>query len=343
VEKRSRKIALARPAPEPELSEALVKAGFAVIAPPTGWGERNAPPPAVEELVNFIGDADAVLVSPRHRMTARVLENCPNLQTVISTVIGIDNIDLDYATQKGILVCNSPAPENFIGVAEATVGLMVALVKNLKRNEAYLRSGQWYDVANRGVLARARTIGLIGVGRIGRETARRLAGWSLRLIGYDPYVGQDAVSVLGIELVDLEQLLREADVVSIHALLTGETRNMIGLRELRLMKPTAYLINTARGGIVNEADLVTALEGGVIAGAALDTFAQEPLPADSPLRRVHPLKLIMTPHIIGHPQGVDIPSFVMAIDTVSSILGGKVPETIKNPEAVAPWRARFHS
>jgi D-3-phosphoglycerate dehydrogenase / 2-oxoglutarate reductase len=337
------KIALARPAPEPELSEALAKAGFEVIAPPAGWGERNAPPPSIEDLINHIGDADAALVSPRHRMAARVLENCPNLQTVISTVIGIDNIDLDFATEKGVLVCNSPAPENFIGVAEATVGLTVALVKNLKRNEAHLRSGQWYDVANRGVLARARTMGLIGVGRIGRETARRLSGWSLGLIGYDPYVEPAAVKDLGIELVGLEQLLHESDVVSIHALLTRETRDMIRLPQLRMMKPTAYLINTARGGIVNEPDLAQALNEGIIAGAALDVFAQEPLQADSPLRQVDPVKLIMTPHIIGHPQGVDIPSFVMAIDTVSKILGGEVPETIKNPEAVALWRGRFWS
>jgi len=262
---------------------------------------------------------------------------------VVKGSIGVENIDQKAATELGILVCNSPAPENFTGLAEATVGLMVALFKRLKLNEPHLRQGGWKEPQNRGELMVGKTIGFIGLGRVGREVAKRLGPWELRLIAYDPYVKQEAVDSLGVRLVSLEEVLRESDLVTVHVVLTAETRHMVTLNELKTMKPTAYLVNTSRGGAISEEDLVVALNQGIIAGAALDVFEEEPLPMASKLRQVDPARLILTPHIIGNnPKSIES-GHRMAVDSILSILAGKAPETVLNREAVERWRERFWS
>jgi len=271
------------------------------------------------------------------------LDSCPNLQAVVKGSIGVENIDQKAATELGVLVCNSPAPENFTGLAEATVGLMVALFKRLKLNEPHLRQGGWKEPQNRGELMVGKTIGFIGLGRVGREVAKRLGPWELRLIAYDPYVRQEAVDSLGVRLVSLEEVLSESDLVTVHVVLTAETRHMITLKQLKTMKPTAYLVNTSRGGAIREEDLVEALNQGIIAGAALDVFEEEPLPMASKLRQVDPARLILTPHIIGNnPKSIES-GHRMAVDSILSILAGKVPETVLNRGAVERWRERFWS
>jgi D-3-phosphoglycerate dehydrogenase len=319
----------------------LRAAGFDIFVGPRTWYDGTSYDS--RELANLARDADAMLVSPWEVVDGAMIAACPRLQAVVCAVIGVDKIDQDAATAAGVLVCNSPATANFVGVAEATVGLIVALMKGLKRNEHELRSGGWYKVANRGMIMAGRSIGFVGLGRIARETARRLNGWGINLLGYDPYVTAEAAREFGIESVTMDRLLRESDVVSLHVVLTRETRNMIGMEELRKMKREAYLVNTSRGGVINETDLARALEEGVIAGAALDVFDHEPLEADSPLRRVDPTRLIMTPHIIGHDRNVEESGFIMAVETIESILKGNPPQTVVNHTAVDRWRARFWS
>jgi len=259
----------------------------------------------------------------------------------VKSSIGIETVDVDAATDLGILCCNSPTPENYLGVAEATVGLMVALFKRLKFNEAVLRSGGWKDPQNRGMLMTGRIVGIIGVGRIGRNVAKRLGSWDLKFLGYDPYVPQEAVASLGIKMVSLEELLRESDLVTIHVVLTRETRKMMQLPQLKMMKKTAYVVNTSRGQVFNETDLAQALNEGIIAGAALDVFDEEPTPMSNPLRQVDPMKLIMTPHIIGNNPGSLEAGQKMAAQSILSILDGKPPETVVNPLAIAHWKERF--
>jgi D-3-phosphoglycerate dehydrogenase len=296
-----------------------------------------------KELIDLIGDAGALLVSTREVIGGEILDSCPNLQAVVKGSIGVENIDQKAATGLGILVCNSPAPENFTGLAEATVGLMVALFKRLKLNEPHLRQGGWKEPQNRGELMVGKTVGLIGLGRVGREVAKRLKPWEFRLIAYDPYVEQEAADSLGVRLVSLDELLRESDLVTIHVVLTDETRHMITLRELKSMKPTAYLVNTSRGAVIREESVVEALNQGIIAGAALDVFEEEPLPMASKLRQVDPARLILTPHIIGNnPKSIES-GHRMAVESILSILGGRVPEAVLNPDAVERWRERFWS
>jgi D-3-phosphoglycerate dehydrogenase len=295
------------------------------------------------ELVDLIGDCPVVYPSGRDIIGADILDSCPELQAVVKSSIGIETVDVDAATDLGILCCNSPTPENYLGVAEATVGFMVALFKRLKFNEAFLRAGGWKALENRGLLMAGRTVGIIGVGRIGRNVAKRLGGWEMQFLGYDPYVAQETVASLGIKMVSLEELLRGSDVVTLHVVLTKETRNMITLRELKMMKPTAYLINTSRGPAINEADLTLALHDGIIAGAALDVFETEPMPLSNPLRQVDPSRLVITPHNIGANPGSSEAGQRLAAQSILAILDGKVPDTVVNPDAIDQWRHRFWS
>ncbi len=337
----ARKVCISRTPTVSEPRAALERLGFEVTVGRIGWYDTERY--GAQELSELIGDASILLSSPRESLDGAMLKAHPHLQAVVSPIIGIDHIDVAAATQLGVLVCNSPAWENFAGLAEAAVGLIVALVKGLKRNEAELRGGGWYRIENRGALVAGKTLGLVGLGRVAREMARRLAPWQMRLIGYDPYVNASAAHAMGVEKVELAELLRESDVVSLHVVLTAQTRNLIAMRELKQMKREAYLVNTSRGGVVNEEDLARALTEGAIAGAALDVFAQEPLASDSPLRAADPRKLILTPHIIGHAVGVDEPGFRMVADTLKAIFAGEVPETVINREAIARWRERFCS
>ncbi|HEY2923114.1 MAG TPA: NAD(P)-dependent oxidoreductase [Candidatus Binatia bacterium] len=294
-----------------------------------------------KDLIKLIGDCDIVFPSGRDVISAEILDSCPNLQAVVKSSIGIETVDVDAATDLGILCCNSPTPENYMGVAEATLGLMVALFKRLKLNEAFMRSSGWKEAQNRGTLMLGKTVGVIGVGRIGQNVAKRLGAWGMKVLGYDPYVRQETVATLGVKMVSLEQLLKESDLVTLHVVLTRETRGMIGLRELKMMKPTAFVVNTSRGPAIKEADLVQALNEKMIAGAALDVFDEEPLPMDNPLRRIDPQLLILTPHIIGTNPGSLEAGQRMAATSILSILEGKVPDTIVNPLAIPRWKERF--
>src|SRR5437870_2395169 len=293
------------------------------------------------ELINLIADSAVLFAAGREFIGPDILDSCPDLQAVVKSSIGIENVDVEAATELGILCCNSPTPENYMGVAEATVGLMVTLFKRLKFNEAFLRSGGWKEPQNRGTLMIGKTIGIIGVGRIGRNVAKRLGAWDVKFLGYDPYVSQETVAPLGIRMVPLEELLRESDLVTIHVVLTKETRGMIRMPQLRTMKKRAYIVNTSRGPVFDEAELAQALNEGIIAGAALDVFAEEPLPMNNPLREVDPTRLTLTPHIIGNNPGSLEAGQKMAAQSIVSILEGKVPETLVNPAAVERWKERF--
>ena len=296
-----------------------------------------------KELIQLIGDCPVVYPAGRDIISAEILDSCADLQAVVKSSIGIETVDVEAATDLGILCCNSPTPENYLGVAEATIGLMVALFKRLKFNEAYMRQSGWKEAQNRGTLMLGKTVGIIGVGRIGRNVAKRLDAWGMRLLGYDPYVKRETVTALGVKLVSLEELLRESDLVTLHVVLTRETRGMIGLGELKLMKPTAFIVNTSRGPAIKEADLVQALNEKIIAGAALDVFAEEPLPMANPLRRVDPDRLIITPHTIGTNPGSLEAGQKMAADSILALLDGKIPDTVVNPLAIPRWKERFWS
>jgi len=296
-----------------------------------------------KDLIKLIGDCPVVYPAGRDMISAEILDSCPELQAVVKSSIGIETVDVEAATDLGILCCNSPTPENYMGVAEATIGLMVAQFKRLKFNEAFLRTHGWKAPESRGSLMLGKSVGIIGVGRIGQNVAKRLGAWGMKILGYDPYVKQETVADLGIKMVELDDLLKQSDVVTLHVVLTRETRGMIGMRELKLMKPTAFLVNTSRGPAIKEADLVQALNENVIASAALDVFSEEPMPLDNPLRKVDAERLILTPHSIGTNPGSMEAGQKMAAQSILALLDGRIPETVVNPLAIPRWKERFAS
>jgi len=286
------------------------------------------------ELCEAARDADVVLASHLETISARVLESAPRLRLVIVPFIGVDKIDVPAATRLGVLVANSPTPENFVAVAEATIGLMLMLLKRVKHNEATLRRGEWAKKEDRGEFLFGKTVGLVGLGRVGSHVARRLPGWDVRLLAADPYVTPAHAMGLGVTLVDLDTLLAESDVVSLHPALTDETRAIINEKTLRRMKPTAILINTARGEVVNEEAVARALAERWIAGAAIDAFAREPLPDPHPYRTVDPERLILTPHNVAHSEAGRRANLALALEQILAVGRGEPPKHLLNREAL---------
>jgi phosphoglycerate dehydrogenase-like enzyme len=327
------------PSGPPEELEPLRAAGHeVVIGRPLDSPGRRAYSEA--ELIEACRVADVVLASHLERVTPAVLEHAEHLGLVIVPFIGVDKIDVPAATRLGVLVANSPTPENFIAVAEATIGLLLTLLKRVRRGESRLRAGEWARREDRGDFLFGKTVGIIGLGRIGTHVARRLAGWDVRLLASDPYVPAERAAAVGVALVDLPTLLAEADVVTIHAALTEETRALVGEKALRAMKPTAILINTARGELVDEAAVARAVDEGGIAGAAIDAFAQEPLPTPHPYRNVDPERLILTPHNVAHSEAGRRANLRLALEQILAVGRGEAPAHVINPEALPIWRMK---
>lgn len=322
-----------------QVSGLLEQAGCQVIRGP------QPQPPALttfprEEWPRLFGETDVIVVSPRDLCPPEVMAAAPRLRGIVSAVIGVDTIDLEAATAMGLIVGHGAMPENYLGVAEATVMLIAVLCLDLHGKETLLRTNAPRPPRLRARMVRGQTLGLIGMGRTARGVVDRLAGWGVSIQAYDPYVDQ-AQAPVGVTMVDLPTLLATSDVVSLHVTLTEETRHLLGEAELRAMRPHAYLINTARGAAIDQAALYRVLKDGHLAGAALDVFEQEPLPADSPLRELD--NVILTPHMVGHSQELLDAIPPTAADNVLRILRGDPPLYVKNPEVLPAWRQRLTS
>jgi D-3-phosphoglycerate dehydrogenase len=249
-----------------------------------------------ETLIQRVRDADILVVRGRTRVTEDVIKAAGRLKAIVRAGVGIDNVDLKAAMERGIYVLNA-AEASADSVAELTIGLMIALARKIPFLNESMRQGLWPKDMGLGTELRGKTLGIVGLGRIGSRVARVAKAIGMKVLAYDPYVSKERVLKLGVELVDFETLLRSSDFVSLHVPLTTETWRLIGERELQLMKPSAFLINTARGGIVDEEALERALRRGRLAGAALDVFEVEPPPPGKGLLSLD--NVIMTPHIGG--------------------------------------------
>jgi len=238
--------------------------------------------------------AQALLVRSETKVTAEMLAQAPQLRVIGRAGIGVDNIDVEEATRRGIAVFNAPGG-NTVSAAEHTIGLLLALVRKIPWADASMRRGEWDRQRFLGTELRGKTVGIVGLGRIGAHVATLARAFGMSVLAYDPYVTEARARELQVELLPLDQLLPRADVVSLHLPLTKETRSLIDRRRIGQMKAGAVLLNCARGGLVDEEALLEALEQGRLAGAAIDVFEAEPLPADSPLRRTD--RVILTPHL----------------------------------------------
>jgi len=242
-----------------------------------------------------IADADALIVRSATKVTPDLLEKAPRLRVVGRAGVGVDNIDLDEATRRGVLVMSTPGG-NAVSVAEHTFALLLALARQVPRLDKAMHEGKWEKSSAAGTEVRGKTLGLIGLGRIGSEVAVRAEAFDMRVLGYDPYISEAAARELQVELVPLEKLLAESDFVSLHTAVSPATQNLINATTLAQMKKGARLVNAARGELIDEAALAEALKSGKLAGAALDVFVEEP-PKNSAL--VGLPNVIATPHVAG--------------------------------------------
>jgi D-3-phosphoglycerate dehydrogenase len=258
----------------------------------TGWEVLR---PTKETLDAELPTADALIVRSATRVTAAVLERATKLRVVGRAGVGVDNVDLDAATRRGVLVMNTPGG-NAPSVAEHTLALLLSLARKIPALDSAMHAGRWEKPKGQGTELRGKTLGLVGLGRVGAEVARRARALEMHVLACDPFLTEDTAREAGVILVPLDQLLAESDFLSLHTALVPETERMINAANLAKTKRGAYLVNTARGELVDEAALADALRSGQLAGAGLDVFAVEP-PKDSPLLSLS--NLVATPHVAG--------------------------------------------
>ena len=286
-----------------------------------------------QELMDIIGDYDALIVRSETKVTADIIGAGKRLQVIARAGIGVDNIDLEAATSGGIAVVNAPTG-NTVAAAEHTMALILAMARNVPKAHQSMEQGQWTRSAFMGVEVRNKTLGIIGLGRVGSEVARRAQSFAMRLVAYDPFVAPDYARVLGVEVVvSLERLLAESDFVTIHTPSSDNTYHLIGAPELAKMKPGSRLINVARGDLIDEDALLKALDEGELAGAALDVFSHEP-PGDSPLVK-HP-KVVVTPHLGASTQEAQREVAVEVAEQVTAVLRGEPARNTVNAPFLPP-------
>ncbi|MFE5895715.1 phosphoglycerate dehydrogenase [Streptomyces sp. NPDC056468] len=292
-------------------------------------------------LLPALADADAVLVRSATRLDREAIAAGPRLKIVARAGVGLDNVDIPAATEAGVVVANAPV-SNVTSAAELTVGLLLAVARNIPQADTALKNGSWQRSRWSGVELSGKVLGIVGLGRIGGLVARRMAAFGMDLVAYDPYVTAAQAAAVGVRLLSLDELLAQCDFLTVHLPRTPETTGLIGFDALRKVKPTARVVNAARGGIIDENELYAALKEGRVAGAALDVYASEPC-TDSPLFALD--NVVVTPHLGASTAEAQEKAGVAAARSVRLALAGEhVPDAVNvqgGPvaEAVRPWIA----
>ena len=278
-----------------------------------------------EELLSRIADANIVLnIRVTSVFSRNVMKNCPRLKLISIYGVGYDNIDMQAASELGITITNTPG-YSAVAVSEMSLSLMLAVARRIVQNDCNIRAGGWA----RGYSSQlyGKTLGVIGTGNVGQRMIQLGKAVGMKVIAWTLNPSSERAIQYGVEFVTLDKLMRDSDVVSIHVLGVPQAYNLIGKRELMLMKPTAILINTARGSTVNEQALVEALRNGVIAGAGLDVFADEPLPLDHPLRSIE--NVVLSPHTASMVPEATLAGLAMAVDNIANFLHGHTTNVVK--------------
>jgi phosphoglycerate dehydrogenase-like enzyme len=336
------KVLIYRPVDESgESHRRLAGAGCEVVVAAAGADQA--------QIAALLDGADVLLGATfRGYMDREFLARSPSLRLVAKYTIGVDDVDLEAATALGVLVTHCPTEANWGGVAEGAVALMLTLLKRIRERDRQVKGGGWREPPTYGTYVGRRsdgypgiTVGIVGLGRAGARVAELLAPWRARLLGADPYVDAGKFARHGVERTDLDTLLREADVVTLHCNLTAETRGLIDRRRLALLKPTAVLVNTARGAVVDLDALCDALDAGALAAAALDVLPEEP-PARGARILGYGDRVLLSPHMIAANQGGTLGAAIpWATEAVLAALRGAVPDSVYNTDAIGAWQRRF--
>jgi D-3-phosphoglycerate dehydrogenase len=290
-----------------------------------------------DQLVAEVPGYDALMVRSATKITRPVIEAASQLQIIGRAGVGVDNIDVPAATERGVIVVNSPAG-NTVAVAELTIGMILALVRRVIPAHNTMTQGQWKRSAFMGSEVYGKTLGVIGVGRIGAEVIRRAQSFGMNILGYDPFLTTARANQLHIEATTIEDILRRSDFVTIHTPLTKETRHLINADSIQMMRDGAFLINCSRGGIVDEAALYEALKSGKLAGAGLDVYESEP-PKDSPLRELD--NVVLTPHLGASTEEAQVEVALDVARQIVEVLGGRPPQSAVNLPPLPPETREF--
>ena len=277
------------------VAEPLAPAALDLLRAQKDWDLVVADPKTYAE---HLADCDALVVRSAVKVTKDVLTKAPNLRVIGRAGVGVDNVDLPAATEAGVLVMNTPGG-NAVSVAEHTLALMLSMARSVPQASVSTKAGKWEKKKFLGNELRGKTLGIVGLGSIGREVVKRAKPFEMTIVGHDPYVSPQTAGALGIELLTLEELYKRSDYITLHVAFTPETERMLNAKAFAQMKPGARIVNCARGELVNEKDLEAALASGQIAGAALDVFDKEP-PGEHPLFAQE--NLLATPHIAGSTE-----------------------------------------
>lgn len=321
------------------ITDTLPEGGLALLR--QRYEVDSRPGISSQELAEIISGYDALIVRSSTQVTAEVLSRADRLEVIGRAGTGVDNIDLEAATREGILVVNAPT-SNTVSAAEHTLALMLSLARKIIPADRSVRGGKWERSRFMGSELRGKTLGLVGLGRVGTAVATRAAALEMRILAYDPFISPERAAYLHVLLVTLEELLQRSDYVSLHVPSSPATRGMIGERELALMKPTAYLINVARGDLVQEEALISALASGAIAGAALDVYPDEPHVSEA-LRRCD--RVILTPHLGASTSEAQNAAALEVAEQIAEVLAGRsprypvnaIPLSDEEREALAPY------
>ncbi len=299
------------------ITDGLEEIGQAILRSSASVDDRTGISP--EELLQIIKEYDAMLVRSRTKVTAQVLAAAEQLKVIGRAGVGVDSIDLEAAKVHGVTVVNAPTSTS-LAVAELTLGLMLAMAREIPRADAGMKQEQWLKKELAGMELYGKSLGIIGMGRIGAEVGVRAAAFGMTVLGYDPLIPSEEITRRGAKPVSLDELYARADYISLHLPLTDETRSMVGEQAFGSMKRGVRIVCAARGGIIDESALLAALESGQVAGAALDVFASEP-PGASELVR-HP-KVIATPHVGAQTAEAQLRASEDIANEVLAALNGK--------------------
>ena len=282
------------------------------------------------ELLPIVADATALVVRSETKVTKKVIEAAKQLRVVGRAGVGVDNVDIEAATQHGTVVMNTPGG-NTVTTAELTFTMLLSLARKVPQAAATMIAGKWDRKLFQGVELQGKTLGILGMGRIGTEVAKRAIAFGMRVVAYDPYLTEDRAKAIGAEFApEVDYVYREADFITVHMPVTKETKEMLNAAAFAKMKPGVKIVNCARGEIVSETDLITALESGKVAGAALDVFAVEPLPADHPYRKQ--ANLILTPHLGASTEEAQEKCGIEVAEVIAGyLLTGEVRNAVNLP------------
>lgn len=279
---------------------------------------------AREDFLEAVTETNALIIRSGVTVDAEVFAAAPELKAIARAGVGVDNVDLEAATKHGVVVMNTPAG-NTISTAEYTFGLMLDLTRNIAQGYHSMTAGKWDRKAFMGVELRGKTLGIVGFGRIGREVAKRAIAFDMTVIAHDPFVDADMADAYHVEMVDMDTLYARSDIITLHALITDTTREMICADSISRMKQGVYIVNAARGALINDDDLAAAIESGKVGGAALDVYHQEPPPAENPLIGLK--NVVHTPHLAASTTDAQVQ---VGLDAANQIIEGLTNGNFQN-------------